>query len=53
MPNQATLELWISMLETAQKERVKAGGTRDPDVDEQLRNWHADLAEMKAKDIGA
>lgn len=49
MPNQETLELWISMLETAQKERVKAGGTRDPDVDEQLRVWYSNLAEMKNK----
>lgn len=43
MPSQQTLELWISMLETAQRNRVEKGLERDPVVQEQLDIWYKDL----------
>ena len=43
MPDQQTLELWISMLETAQRVRIEKGLERDPAIQEQLDIWRTDL----------
>ena len=43
MPSLENLQLWSSMLETAQKNLMKKGMPRDPMVDEQLEIWRKEI----------
>lgn len=38
------LQLWCSMLETAQADRRKKTGETDPEIDAQLKIWYKELA---------
>lgn len=47
MPSLENLQLWSSMLETAQKNLMKKGMPRDPAVDEQLEIWRKEIKEYE------
>lgn len=51
MLSQENLQLWSSMLETAQRDRVKHGLERDPEVDAQIEIWQKELEKYENEEL--